>query len=133
MTDTTPAFLTDQRRAVLAGEYDGEPNTERTHKSRIRSRAKTALQELIEVAESDAIDNADVFEPNDLARLIDALMHHADGLTPRWNYDGDPAEYNEKYQYQMLLHGRLNHQLSGYGTFLLQRNEPTEYPPNTNE
>jgi hypothetical protein len=128
VTDETPAFLTDERRAVLSGEYDGEPNTERTHKSRIRSRARTALHELIEVAESDAIDNADIFEPNDLARLIHALMTPADGLTPRWNFDGDPAEYRDRYAYQFALHARLNHALDGYGDMLHREYAPSEQP-----
>ena len=128
MTSETPAFLTDDRRAVLRGEYDGDPAVERTHRSRIRSRARTALQELIEVAESDAIDNADVFEPNDLARLVHALMTPPDGLTPRWGYDGDPADYRDRYAYQFALHGRLNHALDGYGDMLHRDYAPSEQP-----
>jgi len=63
-------FLTDSRRAVLAGEYEGAENTERTHRSRIRSRGRTAIEELTEVAQSPEIDNADVFDPEAVGRLL---------------------------------------------------------------
>lgn len=126
--EDTPAFLTDERRAVLAGEYDGSETVERTHKSRIRQRARTAISELIKVAQSEEIDNADVFDPDDLARLVDALMVPADGLTPRWTFDGDPDEFREEYLYQLALHGRLNHALDGYGDMLHQDHAPGEEP-----
>jgi hypothetical protein len=66
----TTVFLTDSRRAVLEGEYDGAENTKRTHKSRIRDRGRTALAELIEVAQSAEIDNADVFDPEQVGALL---------------------------------------------------------------
>lgn len=66
----TNTFLTDERRAVLTGEYEGAENVERTHKSRIRARARSALDELIQVARSEEIENAKVFDPEKLATLV---------------------------------------------------------------
>lgn len=84
----TPVFLTETRREVLSGNYDGAKNTERTHKSRIRARARTALDELLVVAASDEIENAEVFDPQKLRALITTLTRGAGGL--------DPSEPDEK-------------------------------------
>lgn len=67
-------FLTDERRKVLAGDYEGPDATKRSHKSRIRSRARLALEELTEVAESPVIDSRDVFDPEDVRKLLQAIM-----------------------------------------------------------
>jgi hypothetical protein len=72
MPDT---FLTESRREVLAGEWDGEPSTERTKKSQIRTRARAAVGELIEVADSPVIENNDVFEPEEVGRLLAAILN----------------------------------------------------------
>jgi hypothetical protein len=74
MADTDRVFLTPERQAVLEGDYDGAENTERTHRSRIRSRSRTALDELVQVAESPAIDTTEVFDPDDVFRLLRAIM-----------------------------------------------------------
>lgn len=74
MANDSPVFLTDQRRAVLNNEYDGEDSTERAHQSNIRARSRTAIQELIEVAESPVIDTTEVFDPDDVFRLLRAIM-----------------------------------------------------------
>lgn len=66
----TDTFLTDERRAVLSGEYDGAANVERTHKSRIRSRGRSALAELIEVAQSTEIENRSIFGPEEIGTLL---------------------------------------------------------------
>lgn len=81
MTDQPNAFLTDERRAVLAGAYEGEENVERTHKSRIRARARSALAELTEVARSEEIDNADVFEPEAVGTLLFWILRDPARLT----------------------------------------------------
>ena len=99
MTDDTPVFLTDERRAVLSGEYDGADSTERAHRSNIRARSRTALDELIEVAQSPKIDNADIFDPDQVFLLLRAL------LTPRQeDLDDDefvnfvtPEKYGEDF------------------------------------
>jgi hypothetical protein len=108
MGDETPVFLTDERRDVLNFDYDGADSTERAHRTNIRARAHTALQELIEVAESPAINHAKemqstgehVFPPEDVRRLLVAL------LTPNYQNlepgDDDPDDFvtfvsEEKY------------------------------------
>jgi hypothetical protein len=119
-------FLTDTQKAVLADEYDGSDSARRAQKSRIRSRARQSIADLITVAQSDAVDNEDIFDPNDLARLIDSLMTPDGGLTPRWNYSGTSQEHREEYLYQYALHGRLDHALDGYGDFLHRDVPPGE-------
>lgn len=79
MSDET-VFLTDERRDVLHGEYEGADSTKRAHKSNIRSRTRTALDELIEVAASPAIDNSDVFDTEQVYTLISILLGGRGGL-----------------------------------------------------
>jgi hypothetical protein len=67
-------FLTDARRDVLNGDFEGADSTLASHKSRIRTRAKIAIQELREVAESPEIRNEDVFEPDEMLYLFGALF-----------------------------------------------------------
>jgi len=123
------ALLTDKREKVLNGEYEGKDAALRNQKSRLRDSARTALNELIAVAASPEIENSEVFAPNNVARLIDALMvPNGTTLTPRWNFDGDPAEYRDTYRYQLALHGRLDHALDGYGEMLHRDYRPGESP-----
>jgi len=79
MADET-VFLTDERRDVLNGEYDGVDSTKRAHKTNIRNRARTALDELIKVADSPAIDNDDVFDTEQVYTLIAILLRGRGGL-----------------------------------------------------
>lgn len=111
MGDKPSVFLTDERREVLNGNYDGKANTERTHKSRIRARATTALDELTEVAKSPHIDHTEVFEPDAVFRFLRALLtpdhtHHRDdkfgGLTD------DSAKTDEFQHYEDRLYVQLN-------------------------
>lgn len=67
------AFLTDERRDVLNDEYDGAENVERTHQSRIKARSRSAIDELIEVAESPKINNGEVFDPVKLRYLLTSI------------------------------------------------------------
>ena len=123
-------FLTEQRRDVLEGEYEGSDKTLRSHKSKIRARANRALKELREVAESPHIDNEDVFESGDLAGLIHGLMApRGTSITPRWNYDGDDAEFLEEYTFQIRVHRRLTTELEGYDKFLNNLTPPGEPEP----
>lgn len=66
-------FLTNKNRDVLFGRYDGTENARRNQKSRIRSRASNALNDLITVADSGEIDNADTIDPEQVYRLLVAL------------------------------------------------------------
>lgn len=78
--------MTDKRRAVLTDDYDGSDKTEGVHRTNIRARSRTALSELIEVAESPVIDNTKVFDPAEVFRLLRAL------LTPQQE-DLEPDEH----------------------------------------
>jgi hypothetical protein len=117
-------FLTDARRDVLRGESDRTGNSLSVEKSRIRERARLALSELIEVAESEEIDNADVFDPRDVSRLIAALLSGDEQVTPRWNFDGTDAEYRDRYEYPVGLCWRLDHLVRGYSDTLLRTEPP---------
>ena len=73
-------FITDTRQDVLNGEYNGSQSNLRSHKSRIRAKAKVALSELIEVASSPVIDNTEVFSPEQVELLLYALTAGRGGL-----------------------------------------------------
>lgn len=127
MSNDTPVFLTPERQSVLEGTYEGRANTERTHKSRIRSRARRAIEELIAVAASPEIENSDVFEPDELAQLVATIISPpSKEITPRRNFDGDPAEYREKYEYPIAVTWRLDHIIDGYTDTLLRTHLPDD-------
>lgn len=99
-------FLTDERRAVLNGEYDGAENVERTHRSRIKSRARSAVGELIEVARSEEIENRDVFDPKQVGLLLGLLVDDpavmpAGGLT---NKPTDLSVPDRHIKYRNAVH-----------------------------
>jgi hypothetical protein len=100
-------FLTDKRRDVLAGESDLEGNSLAVSKSRIRKRARLALTELIEVAESEQIDSSDIFDPTDVHRLLVALTTPpmADGpvdpMNPEETIDDDWQAYRDRLYVQL--------------------------------
>lgn len=73
-------FLTEKREAVLNGEYDGSDDALRNQKSRLRRSAQTALQELITVAASPEIENAEVFDPEQIHILLKILLTGRGGL-----------------------------------------------------
>jgi hypothetical protein len=80
-------LLTEQRENVLNGEYDGSDAALRNQKSRLRTSSQTALQELTQVAESHELDHTEIFDPDDVFRLLRALllpksMHFPDGELP---------------------------------------------------
>jgi hypothetical protein len=108
------AFLTDSRRDVLEGNADDlTEQSLRNAKSRIRVRARLALAELIEVAESEEIDQTEVFEPDDIAQLLQALLtaknpdhiegadEVAGGLISQDDYTDDFRAYSDRLQNQM--------------------------------
>jgi hypothetical protein len=67
-------FLTETRREVLAGESDLSGKSLANEKSRIRTRARAALGELIEVAQSEEIENRNIFEPAQVGLLLGLLI-----------------------------------------------------------
>lgn len=112
-------FLTDERRAILNGEADHLTDESlRTGKYRIRRRARTALSELVDVAESPEIDNTDIFEPEEIQELLLRLLlvgpqeGEGGGLVPMPGEDPDALEdglpvvrYTDDYrEYRRQLH-----------------------------
>jgi hypothetical protein len=93
------AFLTERRREVLEGltaeEMGIHEGTRREHRAALKRQAKAALSELIEVAESDEIDQTDVFDPDEIFRLLATLLHakpsagHYEGEVPGGLVDRD--------------------------------------------
>ncbi|MDB2265997.1 hypothetical protein PM025_18190 [Halorubrum ezzemoulense] len=63
-------ILTENRRDVLDGESDWSEDAIINEKSRIRSKSRTALGELIEIAQSDQIENRSVFDPEKVGTLL---------------------------------------------------------------
>lgn len=92
-------LLTDTRREVLKGTYDGAESSKRTQKSRIRTRSRLALDELIEVAESPHIDSADVFDPSKVSQLLYALMLPDEPVLP----GEEPSEEHQEYQRELYV------------------------------
>ena len=80
MTDR--GFLTDKNRDVLFGRYEGTENAKRNQESRIRSKAANSLNDLIAVADSGNIDNADTFDPDQVYALLVSLTIDRDGFDP---------------------------------------------------
>lgn len=111
MGDETPVFLTDERRDVLNGDYDGKANTERTHKSRIRSRSKTALHELTEMAKSPHIDHTEVLKPDDVFQFLRAILtpDHTHHRTDEFGGLSDPDATTEDFEnYSNAMYVQLN-------------------------
>lgn len=120
-------FLTENRRDVLAGTSDWSTQSVRNERSRIKRHARLALAELIEVAESPEIDNADIFDPDQVANLIDAMIApEHEPITPRWNFDGTTDEFRDEYEYQLALWSRLDYTLRGYRETLHSDEHPVE-------
>lgn len=92
-------LLTDARRKVLRGEHDGAESTIRTQQSRIRTRSKMALDELIEVAESPYVDTKDVFDPETVGDLLYALLLPDAPVLP----DEEASEEHREYQQDLYV------------------------------
>lgn len=84
-------FLTDKNRDVLFGRYDGSEGAKRNQESRIRSRAAAALNDLVAVADSGVIDNADTFDPDQVYALLVSLAIDRDTFG-----SGDPDDPHHK-------------------------------------
>jgi hypothetical protein len=101
-------FLTPPRREFLKDPESCSESARRSHYYRLRTRARMALNELIEVYESDAIPNEEIFAPSDVKRLFGALFGDVDDITARNEYDGDYVEWAKEYKYEDALLGELN-------------------------
>ena len=63
-------FLSESRRNILDGTTEWADSSVTTEKSRIRGNAKTALDELTEIAQSPEIENRSVFDPEEIGTLL---------------------------------------------------------------
>jgi hypothetical protein len=101
-TDREKRVLITKGRAEILENYDSKNSTHRTRKYRLQKSTKTVLDELIEIAQSPNIDNTEVFDPNQIDRLISTLVG-AYGLWP----DPDHLTDNVNDDYQNDLLARL--------------------------
>jgi hypothetical protein len=105
-------FLTEPRQKLLDGELDWNESSVETEKSRIRTRASLALDGLIEVAKSDQIENSTVFEPEDIDRLLRAILGPDENITPFHSIIDETKEvrdrYNERYEYERAVTSRVH-------------------------
>lgn len=84
-------FLTEARRNAL-NHYDAADSNHRAHKSRVVDRAKVALNELIWVAANPEIENADVFEEEQMRALLTVLLAGSGGFVEEPT-DDTPGEH----------------------------------------
>lgn len=113
MNDST-IFLTENRREVLAGQSDWSDASIANEKSRIRTRSRDALTELLEVAASPEIDNADVFNPVAVSTLLELLLTgDSSGLMPEGVPKHRPGKPSPEYAsrlYEQIDAARMSYQ-----------------------
>jgi len=106
-------FLTETRREVLAGESDLSGKSLANEKSRIRTRARAALTELIEVADSGEIENRDIFEPKQVGVLV-GLSIDDPAVMPPGGLSDSPSDLSvpERHiEYRNDVHSEVASQL----------------------
>lgn len=108
------AFLTDSRRDVLEGNSDLTDQSLYNAKSRIRTRARLALDELIEVAASPEIDNADIFTEQKMKVLLTNLLLGSGGLMGDDVADDLPQAWDPDPEYAHSLYTVLNTRTSEF-------------------
>jgi hypothetical protein len=84
------------------------------------------LDELTAVAESDAIDNTDVFDPAALARLLSAVMGDAGDIKPRWRYE-EGGQHIQEYTFQHDLYNAMHTVMERYREPLRRTDEPPHW------
>jgi len=110
-------FLTETRRNVLAGDAEMAESTVRSHRSRIRSRARVALQELAEVAASEEVETGDVFDAADVEQLLRAVLSEPESITPFWDAFEDRdarREHQETYADEREVVAALRRVVNAY-------------------
>lgn len=127
------AFLTDRRQEILA-DYDSNNSAHRALKSRARSGAATALEELVWVAECDEIDNSDVFDAPTVRAFLEALLGDNEKIKPCWEAwnESDEAirEHEQTYRYERRLIQSISTVTTLYEDRLLAQRKP-RYLENT--
>jgi hypothetical protein len=95
-------FLTENRRDVLTDDCDWSTQAVRNERSRIKNLARIALAELIEVAESQEIDTRDVFDPDDVFNLLQAILLPDGYVGPYYPSSDAPDEWLA-YHYRIQI------------------------------
>ena len=110
------AFLTEKRREVLNGESDLEGQSLANQKYRIRKRAKMALDELGEVARSMEIENRNVWDAEDVAKLVFWITHDSGNVEnatkPDEEWDAAKTYTEEHRRYMRDVHFEITKQLN---------------------
>lgn len=108
-------FLTEKRREVLAGTDELSDDSRTVEKSRIRKRARMALRELEEVAQSDEIENRTVFGEEEVSRLLFWIQQDSGSLEnatkPEDEWDAAKVYTDAHEQYIRNLHFEINKQM----------------------
>ena len=111
-------FLTEKRRKVLDGTDELSDSSRTVEKSRIRKRARMALRELEEVAQSDQIENRSIFEPEGVGRLLFWIQQDAGSLEnatkPENEWDAAKVYTEAHKQYIRNLHFEMNKQMNKF-------------------
>lgn len=89
MADDPQVILSDRRRKILEGTYDGAKSTEYNHKRAIRQRSQSAIEELIKIASSPEIDNERAIDPEQIGALVSILVQGSGGLVGTENIDNE--------------------------------------------
>lgn len=126
MAKPNKVFLTDTRRRYLNNPESFSDDARHAHFYRLRDRAQMALYELIDVYESDVIDNSELFEPSDIHRLFDALLGDPSEITPRNKYDGEYVDWAKEYHYEDALLSEIENLSMRWRLYLL--GTPVEAP-----
>ena len=113
-------FLTEKRRKVLDGTDELSDSSRTVEKSRIRKRARMALRELEEVAQSDQIENRSVFGEEEVGRLLYWILQDP-GSIKETTEGFDPWDLAEPYteahkQYIRDTHFEIRKQMSKFDT-----------------
>jgi hypothetical protein len=120
----TPVILTEKRREVL-DNYDPDNDAERNRVYQTKKRAQTVIAELIDIAEGDSIENEDVFEPEEIRLLIQAILGDPFEIEPpRWESDHAGEHYRE-FAYEHAMTSSIETAIDDY---LVRLNWETEPP-----
>lgn len=112
-------FLTENRREVLDGTTDWTEDSVTVEKSRIRSKADIALNELTEIAQSAEIENHSVFDPEQIGMLLywilndPATMVSGGLITPHEDVpdEAGPTYTDRHQQYRQNVHSEAAQEL----------------------
>jgi len=105
-------MLNEKRESVLRGGYEGSDVALRNQKSRLRQSSRTVLDELLQIARSPHIDNTEVFDPDKMFLLLQALLtptrdNYKDGLQGGLHFGTDGT--TDEFQ---AYHDRLTTQMA---------------------